>query len=132
MADNKPIEELLTKPRNELTEYEIAQLEEHEFSAGPLSILQTAVRSHVQVLISIRNNRKLLARVKAFDRHCNMVLENVKEMWTETPRLADGKKGRPVNKDRFISKMCVCLPVRPPLMCVWIANVGVVLRDLGS
>jgi small nuclear ribonucleoprotein D2 len=34
-----------------------------------------------------------------------MVLENVKEMWTETPRLADGKKGRPVNKDRFISKM---------------------------
>lgn len=70
-----------------------------------VSILQTAVRSHVQVLISIRNNRKLLARVKAFDRHCNMVLENVKEMWTETPRLADGKKGRPVNKDRFISKM---------------------------
>jgi small nuclear ribonucleoprotein D2 len=34
-----------------------------------------------------------------------MVLENVKEMWTETPRLSGGKKGRPVNKDRFISKM---------------------------
>lgn len=78
-----------------------------EFSAGPLSILQTAVRSHTQVLISIRNNRKLLARVKAFDRHCNMVLENVKEMWTETPKLSSGKKGRPVNKDRFISKMWV-------------------------
>ncbi|GFP55388.1 small nuclear ribonucleoprotein Sm D2 [Trichoderma asperellum] len=104
MADPK-IQELLTKSRNELTEYEIAQLEEYEFSSGPLSILQTAVRSHTQVLISIRSNRKLLARVKAFDRHCNMVLENVKEMWTETPRLADGKKGRPVNKDRFISKM---------------------------
>lgn len=82
-----------------------------------------------QVLINLRNNRKLLARVKAFDRHCNMVLyvstklhqlwhppsfwecerwhsaqfladsvlghwgvsllfgrENVKEMWTESPR----------------------------------------------
>jgi small nuclear ribonucleoprotein D2 len=87
------------------SEYEIAQLEEYEFNSGPLSILQTAVRSHTQVLISIRNNRKLLARVKAFDRHCNMVLENVKEMWTETPRLSGGKKGRPVNKDRFISKM---------------------------
>jgi small nuclear ribonucleoprotein D2 len=36
-----------------------------------------------QVLINCRNNRKLLGRVKAFDRHCNMVLENVKEMWTE-------------------------------------------------
>ena len=40
----------------------------------------------MQVLINCRNNRKLLARVKAFDRHCNMVLENVKEMWTEAPR----------------------------------------------
>ena len=40
-----------------------------------------------QVLINCRNNRKLLGRVKAFDRHCNMVLENVKEMWTEvTPK----------------------------------------------
>ena len=65
------------------------------------------MRSHTQVLISCRNNRKLLARVKAFDRHCNMVLENVKEMWTETPKTAAGKKGRPVNKDRFISKMYV-------------------------
>lgn len=89
------------------SEYEIAALEQHEFTSGPLSILQTAVRNANQVLISCRNNRKLLARVKAFDRHCNMVLENVKEMWTETPRLAGGKKGRPVNKDRFISKMYV-------------------------
>jgi small nuclear ribonucleoprotein D2 len=86
-------------------EFEIGQLEEHEFQSGPLSILQTAVRGHTQVLISCRNNRKLLGRVKAFDRHCNMVLENVKEMWTETPRTASGKKGQPVNKDRFISKM---------------------------
>lgn len=87
------------------SEYEVALLEEYEFTSGPLSILQTAVRSHTQVLISCRNNRKLLARVKAFDRHCNMVLENVKEMWTETPRVSGGKKGRPVNRDRFISKM---------------------------
>lgn len=87
------------------SEYEVAQVEEHELSTGPLSILQTAVRTRTQVLISCRNNRKLLARVKAFDRHCNMVLENAKEMWTETPRLANGQLGRKVNKDRFISKM---------------------------
>ena len=35
------------------------------------------------MLINCRNNRKLLGRVKAFDRHCNMILENVKEFWTE-------------------------------------------------
>lgn len=61
----------------------------------------TATRTHTQVLISCRNNHKLLARVKAFDRHCNMVLENVKEMWTEK----QGRQGKTVNKDRFISKM---------------------------
>jgi small nuclear ribonucleoprotein D2 len=60
----------------------------------------TATRNHTQVLINCRNNRKLLARVKAFDRHCNMVLENVKEMWTEK-----SGKDKGVNKDRFISKM---------------------------
>ena len=35
-----------------------------------------------------------------------MVLENVKEMWTENPVKGKGeKKGRPVNRDRYISKM---------------------------
>ncbi len=44
--------------------------------------------------------------MKAFDRHCNMVLENVREMWTEAPKSGKGvKRGRAVNKDRFISKM---------------------------
>ncbi|ORY09949.1 small nuclear ribonucleo protein Sm D2 [Clohesyomyces aquaticus] len=106
MADAK-MQELLSKPRQELTEYEVAQVEEHEITTGPLSILQTAVRNRTQVLISCRNNRKILARVKAFDRHCNMVLENAKEMWTEQPRLASGQKGRKVNKDRFISKLFI-------------------------
>lgn len=76
-----------------------------------------------------------------------MVLENVKEMWTEQPRAGKGKKkvsssylmccsvisfhqartdfvsllqGKPVNKDRFISKMflrgdSVILVLRNPL-----------------
>lgn len=97
--------DLASKPRSELTESELQQLEAYEFDTGPLSVLQQAVQNHNQVLISCRNNHKLLARVKAFDRHSNMVLENVKEMWTETPRNSRGKKGKPVNKDRFISKM---------------------------
>jgi small nuclear ribonucleoprotein D2 len=81
--------------------------EEERFSIGPLSLLAEAVKHNSQVLINCRNNRKLLARVKAFDRHCNMVLENVKEFWTETPKSGKGiaKKSRPVNKDRFVSKM---------------------------
>jgi hypothetical protein len=60
-------------PKSELDEAQLRQLEEHEISQGPLSVLQQAVRNHTQVLISLRNNKKLLARVKAFDRHSNMV-----------------------------------------------------------
>ncbi|KAJ2526400.1 mRNA splicing protein, partial [Coemansia sp. RSA 1937] len=67
------------KSKSDLTEQELMRLEEEEFNNGPLSVLQMAVKNNTQILISLRNNHKLLARVKAFDRHCNMVLENVKE-----------------------------------------------------
>ncbi|KAK3020843.1 hypothetical protein RJ639_045525, partial [Escallonia herrerae] len=80
--------------------------EEEEFNTGPLSVLMMSVKNNTQVLINCRNNKKLLGRVRAFDRHCNMVLENVREMWTEMPKTGKGKKkALPVNKDRFISKM---------------------------
>lgn len=80
--------------------------EEELYKKGPLSVLTASVKNNHMVLINCRNNHKLLARVKAFDRHCNMLLENVKEMWTEIPKTGKGKKAsRPVNKDRFVSKM---------------------------
>ncbi|KAI3388278.1 hypothetical protein SNEBB_000717 [Seison nebaliae] len=97
---------LLAKPKSELTQEELEQREEEEFNTGPLSLLMQSVKSGSQILINCRNNRKLLGRVKAFDRHCNMVLENVTEMWTETSRTGKGKKkSKPINKDRFIPKM---------------------------
>ena len=98
------------------------QAPEEEFATGPLSVLRDCCKTNTQVLINCRNNKKLLGRVKAFDRHMNMVLENVKEeMWTEVPKTGKGKKkARPVNKDRFISKMflrgdSVILVLRNPL-----------------
>ncbi len=80
-------------------------LQEDNFATGPLSMLTKVVKSNAQVLISCRNNRKILARVKAFDRHMNMILENAYEMWTEVPRGNKGKKSQPVNRERFISKL---------------------------
>ena len=80
---------LLSKPKSEMTQAELKELEEHEFAHGPMAMLATAVKTGNQVLISCRNNRKLLARVKAFDRHFNMVLENVREVrprWGGTTR----------------------------------------------
>jgi len=95
--------------------------QEEDFTTGPLSVLMQSVKQNTQVLINCRNNKKLLGRVKAFDRHCNMVLENVQEMWTEQPKTGKGKKkAKPINKDRFISKMflrgdSVILVLRNPI-----------------
>ncbi|KAL3317804.1 Small nuclear ribonucleoprotein Sm D2 [Cichlidogyrus casuarinus] len=94
------------KSRQEMTEAELYEMEKEEFKTGPMSLLTEAVKTNCQVLINCRNNKKLLGRVKAFDRHMNMVLENVKELWVEVPRAGKGKKkAAPVNKERFISKM---------------------------
>merc|ERR1712109_141559 len=112
---------LMNKPKSEMTPEELEKREEEEFNTGPLSVLTQSVKNNTQVLINCRNNKKLLGRVKAFDRHCNMVLEGVKEMWTEMPRTGKGKKkAKPVNKDRYISKMflrgdSVILVLRNPM-----------------
>ena len=74
------IASLVAKPRSELTQDELKAIEAHEFETGPLSLIKRAMKSRTMVLISCRSNKKLLAKVKAFDRHCNMVLENVKEV----------------------------------------------------
>ena len=70
----------MAKYRTDMTEQELRNQEEEEFQSGPLALLTDAVKNHQQILISLRNNKKLLARIKAFDRHFNMVLENVKEV----------------------------------------------------
>jgi small nuclear ribonucleoprotein (snRNP)-like protein len=94
---------------------ELEKKEEEDFRTGPLVVLTTSVKANSQVrtvsaaqfdlsrvawrltvfrlcsfkvLINCRNNHKLLGRVKAFDRHCNMILENVTEMWTEVRELS--------------------------------------------
>merc|ERR1712045_75260 len=85
--------------KQEMTPEQREQKEQEEFQTGPLRVLTDSVKNNTQVLINCRNNKKLLGRVKAFDRHCNMVLEGVKEMWTELPKTGKGKKkAKPVNK----------------------------------
>lgn len=97
--------ELIDRPRSELNEAELQKLEEFEFTHGPMSLIQNAVNNNSPIVISCRNNHKLIAKVKAFDRHCNLVLENVKELWTETVKNQKGKTIKTVSKERFVSKM---------------------------
>lgn len=80
-------------------------MEEFEFAHGPMSLLQEAIESDIPVVISCRNNHKLIAKVRAFDRHCNLILENVKELWTESLKNNKGKKVKSISKERFVSKL---------------------------
>ena len=43
-----------------------------DLKAGPFSVLFKAVRGNSQILVNVRNNHKLLGRVKAYDRHMNL------------------------------------------------------------
>ena len=80
--------------------------EDHEFNNGPLRVLTQAVKNNDSIIISLRNGHKLICTVKAFDKHCNMVLENVKEMWSESSN-GNGKNDSKskVMRERFVSKM---------------------------
>uniref|UniRef100_A0AC11BCF4 Small nuclear ribonucleoprotein D2 polypeptide n=1 Tax=Ovis aries TaxID=9940 RepID=A0AC11BCF4_SHEEP len=69
---------LLNKPKSEMTPEELQKREEEEFNTGPLSVLTQSVKNNTQVLINCRNNKKLLGRVKAFDRDEETEAQKVK------------------------------------------------------
>ena len=70
-----------------------------DFTTGPLKLLTESVMNYTQILIDIEGNRKLITHIIGFDSHFNMVLTNVKEIWSETRRAILE------NKERYIAKM---------------------------
>ena len=59
-----------------MTSEELSAREQEEFNTGPLSVLTQSVKNNTQVLINCRNNKKLLGRVKAFDRYADIGRSN--------------------------------------------------------
>lgn len=99
---------------------------EETFHEGPLSLLKESVKTNSQVLVYCRNNRKILGRIRAFDRHMNMILETASEIWTEMIK-GKGKKQKTKNNMRYISKLflrgdSVILVVKNPNMASGINN----------
>jgi small nuclear ribonucleoprotein D2 len=98
VLDDEPIKaEDLTEEEQE------AQREAYEFEHGPFSLLHHAVRDKTQLVVWMRNDHKLLAGIKAFDRHGNLVLTNVKEIWYEVPKRKKGKKKRRIERSKFMN-----------------------------
>ena len=75
---------------------------QEEFSTGSMRVLSDAMKNNTQILIHCCKSKTLLGRVKAFDKHCNIVLEGVKEM--QHPKTKNSKPVG-VTKMREISKM---------------------------
>ena len=48
------------------------QSDSTDLNGGPFTVLYKAVRGNLQILVNVRNNHKLLGRVKAYDRHMNL------------------------------------------------------------
>lgn len=43
-----------------------------DLKSGPFSLLYNAVKNNTQILVAVRNNHKILGKVKAYDRHMNL------------------------------------------------------------
>jgi small nuclear ribonucleoprotein D2 len=53
-------------------EQEQASSSTSDLRSGPFAVLYNAVKANTQILVNVRNNHKILARVKAYDRHMNL------------------------------------------------------------
>ena len=81
------------------------KIKEEKIEEGPLNLLKEAVKKKNHICVYCRNNRKIYGQLRAFDRHMNMVLENIVEIWTEVSSNKKGSKPNIRNMERNISKM---------------------------
>ena len=65
-----------------------------------MKLLTESLVDQTKVLIRLRNNKRLVGRVRAFDKHWNMVLEGVKELWNGV-----GQDGKSVPRDRYLCRV---------------------------
>eukprot|EP00744_Colponema_vietnamica_P013921 GILI01019517.1.p1 GENE.GILI01019517.1~~GILI01019517.1.p1 ORF type:complete len:112 (-),score=25.83 GILI01019517.1:78-413(-) len=78
--DGQPSTKHLRTEGGKVTTAETQASHELDLATGPFSLLNTAVNSHHEVLVVCRDGRRLFAKVRAFDKHFNMLLMDVLEM----------------------------------------------------
>ena len=98
--DIHPFPSSVDKPKSDMTDEELRRHEQDEFARGPMRLLTAACATHTPILVHMRNDHRLVGRVRAFDRHCNLVMEGVREWWRE----GGGGKGRGVKRRRGVER----------------------------
>jgi len=69
-------------------------------SDSPMCLLSTIICKKKLAIIFLRNNKKLIENIKAFDKHFNLILENIREIWNEI-----NSEKQFIFKERHIGKM---------------------------
>jgi len=65
-----------------------------------MSLISKIIQDKNLAIIFLRNNKKIIAKIKAFDKHFNLILESVRELWND-----NSKKISMTFKERHIGKM---------------------------
>lgn len=71
-----------------------------ELNSQIIGFFSESIFNNRPVMIFIRNNKKLLGYIRAYDRHMNLVLENVKEI-----RTIRNAKGKLEFHEKYFSKL---------------------------
>ncbi len=66
----------------------------------PMCLLSEIIKEERLAIVFLRNNKKIIAKLKAFDKHFNLILDNIREIWNE-----NDKTGKLIFKERYIGKM---------------------------
>uniref|UniRef100_A0A0A9Y623 Small nuclear ribonucleoprotein Sm D2 n=1 Tax=Lygus hesperus TaxID=30085 RepID=A0A0A9Y623_LYGHE len=77
---------------------------------GPFSVLHSAMKENIRVFIQCRFNKSLLASVVAFDKHFNLVLQDVIEL---SGNEKEGQKQRSI-RNLFLRGESVIFVVKLP------------------
>ena len=66
----------------------------------PMCLLSEIIKEERLSIVFLRNNKKIIAKLKAFDKHFNLILDNIREIWNE-----NDKTGNIIFTERYIGKM---------------------------
>ncbi|ABA27372.1 mRNA splicing factor (nucleomorph) [Bigelowiella natans] len=72
---------------------------------GPFMLLSKVTKLNSKIIISSNDNHKFYGFIRGFDKHCNLMLEDVTEIWKEETTDARSLKKKVVIKEKFIPKL---------------------------
>nr|BAS01643.1 mRNA splicing factor [Lotharella vacuolata] len=74
------------------------------FGSGPFLLLKKNLTSFNKIYILTNDHHKFIGYLRSFDKHCNIILENVTEIWHEEVFVFFNQKKTNINKKNISTK----------------------------